>query len=129
MLVIGALARDLVAYLPRQASAPRATKDIDIALRTSTLDEYRELTRGLEKLSSAEHKFRISGYEVDIVPFGGLEQQGEVRFPDAVLEVVQGTVAAVPQGVRLMNGHHRNHHLWGRGCHLLLVGSGPTVTG
>ena len=68
MIVIGALARDLVAYLPRQESAPRATKDIDIALRTSTLDEYRELTRGLEKLSSADHKFRIAGYEVDIVP-------------------------------------------------------------
>lgn len=93
-VVIGAAARDLVLHFPGAADLERATKDVDVAISVPVGDSFRRFTDGLKPLRG-EHKFDVLGVEVDIVPFGGVERDGQVTFVDGhVLDVVGLSEAA-----------------------------------
>lgn len=107
-VVVGAAARDLVVHGPLGNAATRATTDVDIAIGVSRAEDLDDFTRGLLPLDAGTHKFSVLGVEVDIVPFGGVEVDGGVRFPDDhVLDVVGLQEAADhPDTVLLPSGVH-----------------------
>jgi predicted nucleotidyltransferase len=99
ILLVGAMARDLLLFYAHGIKATRATEDIDFAfalaswshfekIRASLLSSelFRPHPRGLQKLS-----YR-SGVEVDLIPFGGLENaDGTISWPphgDIVMSVL-----------------------------------------
>lgn len=89
MVLIGAAARDLCVHAPLGAHADRATQDVDVALAAPRGEAFSQFTSSFEVVGDAEHKFRILGIEVDVVPFGGVEHDGQVTFKDgSVLDVV-----------------------------------------
>lgn len=106
MVLIGAAARDLCVHAPMAEYPDRATQDVDIALAVPRGDEFVEFTSRFDAVNGAEHKFRVLGIEVDIVPFGGVEERGEVLFGDgSVLDVVGLREAmAAPDLVTLASG-------------------------
>lgn len=84
-MVIGALARDLNLETP----AVRATRDIDVAVPTADVDDYRAITSRLpHQRSDALHRFRIDGVEVDVIPFGPIACRERVDFPGVTLDVM-----------------------------------------
>lgn len=89
MVLIGAAARDLCVHAPLDLFPERATQDVDIALAVPPGDVFAEFTSGFEAVRGAEHKFIVLGTEVDIVPFDGVEEEGQVTFSDgSVLDVI-----------------------------------------
>lgn len=86
-VVIGALARDAVTSLIQDRVPQRATKDVDLAVRVSSMEQFRDVTSGLERVGRHEHKFRVAGLEIDVVPFGGIAVDGRVEFRESVLDV------------------------------------------
>ena len=89
ILLVGAMARDLLLFYAHEIKATRATEDIDFAFALASWSHFEELRasllsselfrphpRGLHKLS---HR---SGVEVDLIPFGGLENaDGTISWP------------------------------------------------
>lgn len=89
MVLIGAAARDLCVHAPLAESPTRTTNDVDIAIAVPHGEEFARFTSPFDAVKKAEHKFVVLGIEVDIVPFGGVESDGEVTFRDgSVLDVV-----------------------------------------
>lgn len=89
-LVVGAAARDLVIHALQQSTPIRATEDIDIAVAVRIGEQFIELADRLTRKGRSEHTFEVFGVEVDVVPFGGIEQGREVRFADGYLLDVNG---------------------------------------
>lgn len=82
LLVIGAAARDLVIHAQQRTHPVRATHDIDIAVAINTDAQFQELARLLTRRRSSPHTFSVLDIEVDILPFGEVESDRTVRFPD-----------------------------------------------
>ncbi len=87
-LLIGAAARDLVLEHARGCERARATLDLDVAVCVRCWEDYDRLKGAFVKGNGArlhlDTKQRISfpgGAEVDLVPFGGLEEDGEIVWP------------------------------------------------
>lgn len=83
--MIGALARDV--WYARGDKPFRTTKDIDFAIMISNMDDYEAVRRYLvENKKYREVKTNSfvlltpAGIEVDILPFGGIEINDEVKF-------------------------------------------------
>lgn len=100
-LVVGAAARDLVIHAPQKSDPVRATHDIDIAVAVRADEQFAALARHLPRKGKALHKFVVLGVEVDIVPFGGIEQQRVVRFADDHLLDVNGLQEAHDTSIRV----------------------------
>lgn len=81
-LVVGAAARDLVIHALQRSDPIRATEDIDIAVAVRVGEQFTELAERLTRKGSSEHTFEVHGVDVDIVPFGGIEQNRTIRFAD-----------------------------------------------
>ncbi|WP_460771749.1 nucleotidyl transferase AbiEii/AbiGii toxin family protein [Mariniluteicoccus flavus] len=81
-LLIGAAARDLTVHAPLGNRPTRQTHDIDIAVAVQGTPHFQEFTSGFERIPNLDHKVRVLGVEVDVVPFGGLEEAGTVTFTD-----------------------------------------------
>lgn len=71
-VVIGAAARDLVVHMPLERPAARATKDVDIAIAVEQRHQFLEFAEGYASATGGEHKIRVCGVAVDVVPFGGI---------------------------------------------------------
>ncbi|WP_256842171.1 hypothetical protein [Ornithinimicrobium cryptoxanthini] len=82
VLLVGAAARDLVVHAPREVVAKRATEDVDVAIAVTGQGEIDEFVRGLNRVGRSEHKFLLFGLEVDVVPFGSIEKNRKITFPD-----------------------------------------------
>lgn len=81
--VVGAAARDLIIVAATGKALARATEDVDIAVGVSSWSAYERLIRGLDAVNASHHKFDVSGIEVDIVPFGGVEHPDRtITWPD-----------------------------------------------
>ncbi len=76
VLLIGALAREIIFDRQFDGKPYRATRDVDVGVRVATWDEYRAfvgLLVGAGFIQKAEHKLRYrDGTEFDLLPFGGV---------------------------------------------------------
>ena len=110
ILLVGAAARDLVVHAPRRVVAQRATQDVDIAIAVTGQDEIDEFVRGLNRVGRSEHKFLLLGLEVDVVPFGSVERNRKITFPDDhELDVTGFTEASKTAVVVTLPGNVRIH--------------------
>ncbi|EWS81390.1 hypothetical protein BF93_17630 [Brachybacterium phenoliresistens] len=108
-LLIGAAARDLVIHARQQRDPVRATKDIDIAIAVRGDQEFSKLATALGHPTKGMHRFEVLGVEVDLVPFGGMEHERTIRFPDDhVLDVTgfeeafsTSVVVRMPRGTEI----------------------------
>jgi predicted nucleotidyltransferase len=99
-LIIGATARDLIAKKYNIPVSRRRTSDVDFGVLIETWDEIEKINKALdqhkeiEKRKSGERdmvRFYYKGTPFDIVPFGGIEKNHQIRWPpfyDTVMTVL-----------------------------------------
>lgn len=76
VLVIGAVARDILIRHVLGARPERATRDVDVAVAVANWPAYDRLTSSLRRSGGVSHRFVVHGVDVDIIPFGGVESPG-----------------------------------------------------
>lgn len=92
LYVVGATARDTALKLLGAEKAKRGTKDLDVAIAIDKWDTYNDIAKTLlennfTKDPQRKQKFYYLGengdmdYDVDIVPFGGVEEDEIVSWP------------------------------------------------
>lgn len=89
MVLVGAFARDLIYCHAHGMAWPKATFDIDISIGVASWTEYRQACDALLKLkfrnANSEHPEKFTdanGQEVDLLPFGGLAEEGKtIHWP------------------------------------------------
>lgn len=82
-MVVGATARSLISIDLFGTSPQRQTSDIDIAAEVASWADFTSLVRKLQRHGRSVHKFIVEGTEVDVVPYGGIEQADRtIRWPD-----------------------------------------------
>jgi len=87
--IVGAAARDIILRYGYGIETIRATVDIDLAVRVSNWEQYNMLKGGLTKTGlftedsrQAQRILYKSGFPIDIIPFGKVEDQnGLVSWP------------------------------------------------
>ena len=88
--VIGASARDILVEHVHGLDTARATRDIDFAVAISSWDDYDRLKAMLTltgefNLSANAHRLMFGkdegAYPLDLVPFDGVEKEGEIAWP------------------------------------------------
>jgi predicted nucleotidyltransferase len=85
--IIGATARDLIFEHAYGIKAPRATKDIDLAVQVANWQDFERLKSQLMatgKFTGDKQSQRLRYHDVipvDIVPFGGIEANGNISWP------------------------------------------------
>lgn len=95
-LVVGATARTILSLGLIGRSPERATRDVDIAAEVSSWADFRRLAGQLEKHGRGEHSFLVEGIEVDVLPYGGIEQADRtILWPDDHRMNVRGMREAV----------------------------------
>jgi predicted nucleotidyltransferase len=94
-LVVGATARTLVSIGLLGVPPQRHTTDVDIAAHVDSWDEYRRLAERFAEPQGI-HRFIVEGIEVDVVPYGGVEQADRtITWPDDHQMTVLGLQEAV----------------------------------
>lgn len=81
-VVIGAAARDLAIHALQRTTPVRATKDVDIAVAVQGPGQFEELARHLRRKGETLHTFEVLGVDVDVVPFGDIEDRRTILFSD-----------------------------------------------
>jgi predicted nucleotidyltransferase len=100
VLVIGAVARDILIRHVLGARPERATKDVDVAVAVQDWGAYDRLTSALQPSVGPGHRFLVRGVDVDIIPFGGIESPGRsITWPDEMAMDVHGFAEAHRQAV------------------------------
>lgn len=88
--VIGASARDILVEHVHGLETGRATRDIDFAVAISSWDDYDRLKAALTvtgefTLGTNAHRLMFGtdegAYPLDLVPFDGVENEGEIAWP------------------------------------------------
>lgn len=115
-LIVGATARDLILHHVHKLPEGRRTVDLDIAIAVGTWRgfeavEQRLVAEGAHHDPKPRHRFRFLGWTVDVLPFGGVEEDGVVVWPpdnDNAMSVVGFEEASLhafevilPGGVRV----------------------------
>ncbi|WP_168710052.1 nucleotidyl transferase AbiEii/AbiGii toxin family protein [Massilia sp. Mn16-1_5] len=102
--VIGATARDIVIEHVHGLETTRATRDVDFAVAVSSWEEFARLKEqliGTGAFRAGEQSQRLGfgengAYPLDLVPFDGVERNGEIAWPpkgDFVMNVAGYTEA------------------------------------
>lgn len=88
LLMVGAMARDLLLQYGGGVQIRRATTDVDLAFAVASWDEFGAfrnalLSSGLFNESRHEHKLLHKGtLEIDLIPYGGVEDAaGQIHWP------------------------------------------------
>lgn len=82
VMVVGAWCRDILHSALGHTFATAATRDLDLALALSSWDAYRALTTTFPRVGDTGIRFRIADVDVDLLPFGDIEDpQGIVDPP------------------------------------------------
>ncbi|GAB3655583.1 hypothetical protein GCM10027589_14810 [Actinocorallia lasiicapitis] len=68
--------------------ATAATRDLDLALALSSWDAYRAMAATFPKAGDSGVRFRISGVDVDLLPFGEIEDPQGVAAPPSRGEAI-----------------------------------------
>lgn len=108
VVLIGALARQIV-FDTRYAGAPyRATRDVDAIVRVSTHHEFdllaSQLVESGEFRRMNAHRFVYrDGSELDLIPFGGIaNEDGDLVWPDGRAMSLDGLASADAHAERLV---------------------------
>ncbi len=112
MLVVGAMARDLVLFYGYGSKSERGTRDVDFAISVPSWQDFTELREQLlstgyftAKKHVHELEFHDSNqlpWEIDIVPFGDLAENHAISWPPkhdfqmSVLGFEEALTAAMP---------------------------------
>lgn len=87
-LLIGAAGRDLILEETTGRRPARATHDVDVAVLATTWDDYTALRNALVEQERAtndrdnqQRLYLPNGSPLDLIPFGGLEQESTVAWP------------------------------------------------
>ncbi len=87
-VLIGALVSELAAVEDEELTPPRGTNDADFALRIRDWAEFAKLKKRLVETgfvadSKIEHRLRMGGAMVDVVPYGPeiSSKEGEIHWP------------------------------------------------
>jgi predicted nucleotidyltransferase len=88
LFVAGAMARDIMLHHVHGFRIQRATRDLDLAVHVDSWEAFDALKQALVESGNFANvqgmlqRLRYKGfYSLDLVPFGGVEQDGEVRWP------------------------------------------------
>lgn len=88
LLLVGAMARDMLLEHGHDMSKERKTMDVDIGVMVGSWAEFSEFSEamsagGFTRHPSVPHKFRSdNGVVIDVVPFGGLaDSEGFISWP------------------------------------------------
>lgn len=104
-VLIGATARDLALVLGQVSLPRRATNDVDVAVAALDAVDFDTTLETIGESTRAWQRRRLLGHQVDIVPFGPLESDGEVIIHEASLTVIGcAEAAAFADHVRLPSG-------------------------
>ncbi len=95
-VIVGASARDLVMHYGYGATIKRATADIDFGIQIPDWATYAALSKKLVELGFEEtrnqHKLLYEGMQIDLVPFGALQdEEAKIAWPpkgDVVMNVL-----------------------------------------
>jgi predicted nucleotidyltransferase len=91
-VVIGATARDILIEHVHGLETTRATRDIDFAVAVSSWEKFARLKEyliatGAFKAGEQSHRLTFGqdsgAYPLDLVPFDGVERNGEIAWPPA----------------------------------------------
>ena len=85
-LIVGATARDLILRHAHGLPEGRRTQDLDVAIaiaswQTFEVLENRLVATGAKHDRQPRHRFRLFGWKIDLLPFGGVEQDGVIVWP------------------------------------------------
>jgi predicted nucleotidyltransferase len=83
IMVVGATCRDLLHSALGHTSPNTATRDVDLALALSSWTAYRSLAAAFPRVGDSAIRFRIAGVDVDLLPFGGVEEPTGMVDPPA----------------------------------------------
>ena len=82
LMVVGAWCRDILHRALGHTFATTATLDLDLALALSSWDAYRALETAFPRVGDTGIRFRIADADVDLLPFGDIEDpQGLLEPP------------------------------------------------
>jgi predicted nucleotidyltransferase len=82
VMVVGACCRDILHSVLGHSFATAATRDLDLALALTSWDAYRTLAAAFPRIGDTGIRFRIADVNVDLLPFGEIEDpQGVVEPP------------------------------------------------
>ncbi len=93
-VLIGATARDLALILGGVTLPRRATNDVDIAVAAHDAGDFDALLATIGEPTRAWQRRRLLGQQVDVVPFGELEREGDVVIHESSLSVLGCAEAA-----------------------------------
>jgi predicted nucleotidyltransferase len=92
VLIVGAMARDLLLYHAHGIRAARATEDVDLALAVADWNDFERLRESLLTSDSFEPHPKVAHkllyrrrMEVDLIPFGGVERAAGSRICHALI--------------------------------------------
>jgi predicted nucleotidyltransferase len=81
VMIVGACCRDILHSALGHIFDTAATRDLDLALALSSWDAYRALTAAFSKVGDTGIRFRIADIDVDLIPFGEVEDPAGVVEP------------------------------------------------
>jgi len=84
VMIVGAWCRDILHHALGHTFATTATRDLDLALALSSWDAYRSLTVAFPRVGDTGIRFRIADVDVDLLPFGNIEDPQGIVEPPAV---------------------------------------------
>jgi predicted nucleotidyltransferase len=83
--VIGACARDLLLEYGLGMEIRRATQDLDLAIAADSWAMFDEIITSMGDGGAASdpapHRIIVSGYRIDLVPFGGIQRGHSISWP------------------------------------------------
>jgi len=102
IMVVGATSRDILIRHVVGSVPERATADIDVAVAVASWSHLSKLTDPLTRLEGSEHKFEVQKTEVDVIPFGDIEDADRtITWPDDHRMNVFGFREAMNAAVRV----------------------------
>lgn len=82
VMLVGATSRNILHRALGHTFETTATRDIDLALALASWDAYRALATAFTAVGHAGLRYRIAGFDVDLLPFGDIEDpEGVVEPP------------------------------------------------
>lgn len=83
IMVVGAIARDILVRYQLGIDPARVTSDIDIAIAVASWADVHKLTQPLDGPPKIPHRFVVRGVDVDMIPFGAIESSKRtIRWPN-----------------------------------------------
>lgn len=98
LVLIGAVARDLLGAIAGDFPVQRATHDLDVAVAVRTMGQYRTASATIDPTGREPH-FQLGGTQVDIVPFGAVATDSHVLFDNDFRLDVTGLADALASPV------------------------------